>query len=113
MKHSVPADLRRNKNMTDIQSFADEIMSFLTEEDISELEEKAGVRFPIKDLQWSDLCFICCWMAFKRDLPRSIHNRMILGEKNDWSNLYVRALERRSVGEKFKCTIEDLFTMAG
>lgn len=112
MKHSVPADLRNN-NMTDIQSFVDEIMSFLTEDDISELEEKAGIRFPLKDMHWSDLCFVCCWMAMKRDLPDTIHNRMILGESNGWSDLYVRVLRRRAEGEKFRYTLEDLFTLAG
>lgn len=95
--------------MSDLQSFVEEIMDFLTEENIEELSEKAGVKFPLDGLGWSDLCYVCCWMALKgRKIPESLHNRMILGETNSWSSLYARILEnRRSKG------VADLFNLAG
>ena len=92
--------------MTDIESFVEEIMSFLTEENIIELSEKAGVKFPLDGLGWSDLCYVCCWMALKGKIPESLHNRMILGEVNSWSSLYARILEKRR-------RAVDLFNLAG
>ena len=75
--------------MTDIQHFRTEIMDFLTEEDKIELENKAGVRFPIDDLDWEYLCYICAWIGLKKGLPGNLHNRMVLGEQNPWAQLYV------------------------
>jgi hypothetical protein len=100
--------------MTDIQSFASEIMEFLTEEDILDLEEKAGVRFPLDLHADLDLCYICCWLGMYRELPHNLHNRMIIGEVNDWSRLYVRVLdEKRRNGTHATTSIEELFNLAG
>ena len=63
-------------------------MLFLTEEDIAELSEKAGVRFPITEARWMDFCYICCWVGVKKRLPDPIHNRMMLGEQNEWTRIY-------------------------
>jgi hypothetical protein len=95
-----------------IQSFVEEIMDFLTEEDVKELEEKAGVKFPLDGLQ-SDLCYVCCWMGLKRELPRNIHNRMIIGEANEWSRLYIRVLEGRRRAVIPPKDMEELFDLAG
>lgn len=98
--------------MTDTQSFIEELMSFLTKEDMGELEEKGGVRFPLDGLKWPDLCYICCWMALKKKLTASLHNRMVLGESNDWSRLYIKVLEkRRRVSSQ--PSVEELFNLAG
>jgi hypothetical protein len=95
---------------SDIKNFVDDIMSFLTKEDIKELHEKAGVKFPLEPgLNWSDLCYICCWMGLKAPLPRSIHNRMMLGEQNDWVKIYIRGCKAH--GDKIM--IDDLFNLAG
>lgn len=96
--------------MTDIQAFAEEIMSFLKEEDVRELEGKAGVRFPLDILSWNDLCYVCAWMSMKGRLPGSIHNRMILGEKNTWTELYAKMIAARS---SIRMNITDLFELAG
>ena len=77
--------------MTDTESFLSEIMLFLTEKDVGELTEKAGVRFPIVDPTWSDLCYICAWVGLTRKLPESLHNRMLLGEVNEWTKIYSRS----------------------
>lgn len=89
--------------MTDL---ADEIMSFLCEDDILELKEKAGVRFPLGDLTWSDLSYVCCWMGMKRELPGSIHNRMVLGEKTPWTEIYLKMMAARP-------KVSELFDLAG
>lgn len=81
--------------MTDIEEFLSEIMIFLTEEDVLELEDKAGVKFPIADPDWEDLCYVCAWMGLKRDLPGSIHNRMVLGKSNDWTRIYAASRSSR------------------
>ena len=100
--------------MTDLESFIHEIELFLTEEDTAELVDKAGVRFPLKGCSWSDLCYICCWMGMKRGLPESIHNRMILGESNGWSRIYIRVLEyRANFGPSFAKDIGEFFNLAG
>lgn len=110
--------------MNDIQSFIDEIMSFLTKDDISDLEEKAGVRFPLVPLHeislgvkdghnWSDLCYICCWVSMRRKLPESLHNRLIIGENNSWSVLYVKVLKQRDKIRTNSVSVEELFNMAG
>lgn len=70
-------------------------MSFLSEDDVLELEALAGVRFPINGLPWPDLCYICLWIGMKRDLPEALNNRMMLGESNEWTSIYMRVLEKR------------------
>jgi hypothetical protein len=78
-----------------MESFLEELMLFLDEEDIVELTEKAGVRFPIVDVSYEDLCYISCWMSMRRKIPDSIHNRMVLGEPNRWVQIYMAAYEER------------------
>lgn len=96
--------------MTDIQAFIEEIMSFLTEEDVRELEAKAGIRFPL-DADWTDLYYLCCWMGMKRELPPSVHNRMILCDGSPWSALYLKMREKRPV--TIRLNASDLFGLAG
>ena len=96
-----------------IQSFVEEIMDFLTEEDVKELEEKAGVRFPLDGLPESDLCYVCCWVGMKRELPGNIHNRMIIGEANEWTRLYAKVLEGRRRTVLPPKEMEELFDLAG
>ena len=96
--------------MTDILAFADEIMSFLGEDDVVELKEKAGVSFPLAGLSWHDLSYVCCWMGLKRDLPGSVHNRMVLGEKTPWTELYMRCLRKKT---QIRMSASDLFELAG
>jgi hypothetical protein len=72
-----------------MEGFLEELMLFLNEEDIVELTEKAGVRFPIVDPSYEDLCYISCWMSMRRKLPDSIRNRMVLGEPNRWVQIYL------------------------
>ena len=96
--------------MTDTESFLADIMLFLTEKDIEELTDKAGVRFPIVDPTWSDLCYICAWVGLKRELPECLHNRMLLGEVNEWTKIYSRS------SAKFIRTsvdINKMWTLAG
>lgn len=100
--------------MTEIQNFVEDIMDFLTEEDVKELEEKAGVKFPLDDDLHYVCFYVCCWVGMKRELPGNIHNRMILGEANEWSRLYVKVLEgRRRAVIPPKKSIEELFDLAG
>ena len=100
--------------MSDIKSFISEIMDFLTEEDVKELEEKAGVRFPLDDgLLQSDLCYVCCWVGMKRELPGNIHNRMIIGEANEWIRLYAKVLEGRRRTVIPPKDMEEFFDLAG
>lgn len=98
--------------MTDIHNFIEELMLFLTKEDVEELQEKAAVKFPLNGLEWPDLCYVCCWMALKKKLPSSIHNRMILGESNDWIRLYIKVLEKRNKTSS-QPSVEELFNLAG
>jgi hypothetical protein len=92
MKHSAPAaGIRGEQTMTDAESFLAEVMDFLREEDILELTEKAGVRFPMEP-DWKDLCYVCAWVGLKVHLPPSLHNRMMLGEQNEWTRIYSRSL---------------------
>jgi hypothetical protein len=97
--------------MTDLQAFTDEIMLFLTGEDVRELEEKAGVRFPLEE-NWTDLCYVCCWMGMKGELPGSVHNRMVLGESNPWTELYLKIRANRSEA-RMRLNSADLFELAG
>jgi hypothetical protein len=94
--------------MNDTESFIQELMLFLTEDDIFELTEKAGVRFPLQELSWVDLCYICCWMGIKRELPGSIHNRMVLGEHNQWVRIYLAGSQIKKTD-----TVNELFNLAG
>lgn len=94
--------------MNDTQSFITELMLFLNEDDIKELTEKAGVRFPISDPTWEDLCYICAWMGLKRGLPDSLHNRMMLGEQNQWVRIYLAGSQIKRTN-----TINELFNLAG
>lgn len=70
-------------------------MLFLTEKDVGELTDKAGVRFPIVDPTWGDLCYICAWVGLTRKLPESLHNRMLLGEVNEWTKIYSKTVGSR------------------
>mgnify|MGYP006267341127 CR=1 FL=1 len=83
-------------------------MVFLTEEDISELTEKAGVRFPLDRYEYEDLCYISCWMGLRRKLPDSIHNRMVLGEPNRWVHIYLGSMSTKKTAD-----INELFDLAG
>jgi len=101
--------------MTDIKNFHDEVMDFLTEEDRTELETKAGVRFPIASdfglvLEWDYLCYICSWIGIKRGLPGNLHNRMVLGEQNLWTQLYVKT---RRIKDFNSDQISKIFELAG
>lgn len=89
--------------MTDLKSFVFEIEEFINEDDIVQLETKAGIRFPINNLEWADLCYICCWLAMTKKLPDNLHNRMVLGEKNDWTEIYAKA---------YKHYVYDTFVLA-
>lgn len=91
-----------------MQDFIQELTDFLTEEDISELTDKAGVRFPLDGYQYRDLCYISCWIGMKRDLPDSIHNRMVLGEPNLWVQIYLKKIN--TAVDPF---IKKLFNLAG
>jgi len=96
--------------MNDIQSFVAEIMNFITDDEVPELSDKAGVNFKMSadsnkaecilspcgcggEPSWEDLCYICCWVGLMRPLPGSIHNRMVLGEPNQWTRIYLSHLE--------------------
>lgn len=92
--------------MSDLQEFLGEIMLFLTEDDILELADKAGVMFPIVDPSWADLCYVSAWMGLKRELPGSIHNRMVLGQQNEWTRIY-------SMMQQKKNGIQEIFELAG
>lgn len=100
--------------MDELSNFIGEIMLFLNEDDMVELSDKAGVRFPLEDYGWSDLCYICCWMGFKRKLPDSLHNRMVLGESNVWVRLY---MGRQGHTLMSSCVLEktgiNIFDLAG
>lgn len=96
----------------DLESFVAEIMIFLTEEDIMGLKDKAGVRFPLEGCTWSDLCYVCCWVGVQRPLSPALLNRMILGEQNSWTDLYVKINGKR-VEPQEKMTLEDFFNLAG
>ena len=95
--------------MTDIQAFIEEIMLFLGEDDVLELKDKAGVRFPL-ELSWADLTYVACWMGLKRELPGSVHNRMVLGEKTPWTELYLRHFRTKI---QMRMNVTDLFELAG
>lgn len=104
----------------DIPEFIADIMDFLTPEDVEELRDKAGVKFTFldgvansivdcdgKDPTWEDLCYVCCWMGFKRELPGNILNRMVFGEGNRWVKL---CMTRHM---PYWTKMSDLFNLAG
>lgn len=99
-------------DQSDIKNFVADIMSFLTKEDIEELRDKAGVFFPLDGCNWSDLCYVCCWMGLKGPLPDSIYNRMMLGEPNGWVEIYVK-VKTKEPRPREKMTIEEFFNLAG
>ena len=104
-------DLRPKVERTDaIQSFVSQETPLvtITEDDIKELTDKAGVRFPISDPTWEDLCYICCWMGLKRELPDGIRNRMMLGEHNRWVKIYLAGSQTKTT----KNTVIELFDLA-
>jgi hypothetical protein len=84
-------------NSEDIFSFMDDLQPYLegwTPEDF----ENSGVRVPLRDhldfYDWEGLCFVCLWLAYRDGgLPLNLHTRMVLGESNNWTKMYIRYLE--------------------
>jgi hypothetical protein len=52
-------------------------------------------------------------MGMKRELPGNIHNRMIIGEANEWTRLYAKVLEGRRRTVIPPKDMEELFDLAG
>lgn len=87
-------------------------MLFLTEADMLELTEKAGiVKFPLVNPTYEDLCYISCWVGMRKELPGSIHNMMVLGEANTWTKIYLNNLETKRIGTNVDPS-EKLFYLA-
>lgn len=78
--------------MTASENFLVEVMDFLTDEQIRDLTDKAGVIFPIENSEWKDICYICAWVGLSVRLPTCLHNRMMLGEQNEWTRIYSKSL---------------------
>lgn len=81
----------------EIKSFIDEINLFISKEEADDLQNNGGVSFPIEESidDWDSLCYISLWISMRRDLPPSIHNRIMLGPTNKWVKIYIAGLAAR------------------
>jgi hypothetical protein len=67
---------------------------------IDESLASKAIRHPEKTVEWEDMCrvafgFCKFWKEFGRrthELPDHIHIRMILGDKNEWTEKYAELL---------------------
>ena len=85
--------------------FCREIEDYIVSHNIKIDETKTGVCFPLSQnlegdvgKDWSTLCYVCLWIALDCmvELPLNFYSRMVLGEKNRFSEMYLEVMEKRN-----------------
>lgn len=91
--------------------FCREIEEYIVSHNIK-IGETSGLLFPLsRNLEgdvskdWQALCYVCLWIALdnKVELPLNFYSRMVLGEKNRFSEMYLKVVEKRNGKETKIC----------
>ena len=104
--------------------FCREIEEYIVSHNIK-IDETSGLQWPLaknlnlEDFQgdWETLCYVCLWIClqYKVELPLNFYSRMVLGEKNRFSEMYLEVMEKRNAQAQIcvQSSIRDQEMLAG